>query len=193
MEKHGWIIIIFITLLIVVAGEWLHSYFMIPKTVVNLSSNIHSEQQSRVLVIDLHASSTTALSEVFSPEDAMIVVHRGSSPFDRANDVVFTSEVLLALFDQNHDGRIDANDSVYKNLELKSFKNGIAQYTPVNTVGIKSIYIDPKYNNQENIPEPIDNAPQPVGTAILTDGTARLIRDMSVDDYYLQTQPFESK
>lgn len=191
MERGGWLLTILLLILLLVAGLWTYDYYYFPKPQPKLASFLRTMQSNVVLVVDMNANNHLSLQEVLKGEDALLVIHQGNNPTTHENDTVFASDVVLAIFDRNHDGRIDANDPVYRQLELKYFNpnTGVASYVPIAEAGIRAIFIDPKYYAKEDLLPPDDPIPHPVGTIIMADSTARLIRQMRVHETYINPQP----
>lgn len=192
MERGGRLIAVLVIVLMVISFLWAYDYLYGPKQAAlplpPLPSFVQSTQNAKILIIDMNADQRPDLGEVFSGEDAILMIHQGDDPFNHQNDNVYANDILLKFFDQNKDGRIDANDSVYKRLELKYYdtsRRGFFGFTPVAQAGIRAIYIDPKYYSKFGAQ---DLSPRPIGTAIMADGTARLIRQVIVDESYLNPQ-----
>lgn len=192
MDRGGRLIGVLIIILLIISGLWAFNYFYGLKptpAAIATQSFLQTAMGSKVLIVDMNADERPLLSEVFSGDDAVLVVHQGDDPNNHENDTDYANDILLSMFDQNKDGRIDANDSsIYKRLELKYFdksKNGFFGYTPINQAGIRAIYIDPKYYSKFGS---ADIFPRPIGTAIMADGTARLIRQIVVDKTYLRPE-----
>lgn len=193
MQKLNWPLIILtmvLALAIALVGVW---YWHLPTLRAKPASFVNSDQSNRVLVVDMNGNSNSSLAEVFRGEDAILVIHLDSDPAQHINDVVSAGDILLAIFDQNKDGRIDIYDRpIYQHLELKYFdkiKGGTAYYMPIQTAGIRAIFLEPTFYKEAHLAAPKDFIPHRVGTAIMSDGSIRLIRHMFVDEYYLKTQP----
>jgi hypothetical protein len=58
-------------------------------------------------------------------------------------------------------------------------------YISLGKAGIRTVYFDPKYVIQHST-MPADQLPHPIGTVIMADGSARLIRDMVIDARYVR-------
>lgn len=190
MERGGWLLTILLVILLLVAGLWTYDYYHFPKPQPKLASFLRTVQSNVVLVVDMNENNRVSLPEVLKGQDALLVIHQGNDPVSHENDTVFASDVVLAIFDRNHDGRIDANDPVYRRLELKYFNptTGMASYVPISEAGIRAIFIDPKYYAKEDVLPPDDPIPHPVGTVIMSDSTARLVRQMRVHETYINNQ-----
>lgn len=190
MDRGGRLITVLIIILAIISGLWLYNYFYGPQQQITKlqtpPSYIQTEVGTKVLIVDMNANERPVLEDVFTGEDAILAVHQGDDPFNHENDNVYANDLLMAMFDQNKDGRIDIHDSIYKRLELKYFdkaKNGFFGYMPIAQAGIRAIYIDPKYYSKFGAK---DLYPRPIGTAIMSDGTARLIRQVLIDETYLK-------
>lgn len=187
MERGGRLIGVLIVILALISALWLFNFFyQQPRARVNVESFVQSALGSKVLIIDMNADDKPLLPDVFTGEDALLVIHQGDNPANHDRDTVYANDIILAFFDLNKDGRIDAHDpSIYKRLELKYYdktRDGFVGYMPVAQAGIRAIYIDPKYYSKFGSE---DLFPRPIGTAIMADGTARLLRQVVVDESYL--------
>jgi len=204
MDRSSWIITIIVILLVIIWSLWGYSYYRLTRplqypasSLVKISEPIKKEISSlaqtqqgvKVLLVDMNADEHLSMPGVFNGEDAILMLHQSSNPFDHSQDAYFASDVVLNIFDKNKDGRIDPIDPIYKQLELKYYdkgKDSSPQYVPISQAGIHAIYIDPKYYSKDIFP-PNDPEPHSVGTAIMTDSTARLIQQMLIDESYLKT------
>lgn len=202
MQKHPWIITLVVAVLAIVVGLRVYDYLTysppppIPAPPHAIAAPaapppVQAEEQMRVLVMSLNPKSTpNMLSEFFGDDDALLVIHTSSDPFNHEKDVILADELLLAFFDQSDNGRISPNRPIFSRLELKYFdKDGAPQYMPIKQAGIKTLYIDPQYYSKAALLPENDSAAHPIGTAIMNDSTARLIRSMVVDASILYPQP----
>lgn len=189
MERGGWIILLLVLLLLTVAALWSYNYIFhpVPPPIAS-ASYVQADQEADVLVIDMNADAKVNFSEILSGNDAVLLIHQSDDPADHSKDNYYANNFILAVFDKNHDGRIDANDAIYSKLELKFFdpshKNMTPGYVPIARAGIRAIYIDPKYYGKEAVLSE-DRLPKPVGTVILSDNSARLIRQVRLNVRYL--------
>jgi hypothetical protein len=162
----------------------------IPHSVQQFTSYIKADHYVHALVVDMDTNANPSLLDLYNGNDALLAIHKNPDPLRHDDDVIGDMGVMLALFDQNHDGRIDGSDAVFNQLELVFFNkpNGNWQYVPVSQAGIRVIYVDPKYYNKVGLQLPINKLAYPVGTVIMADSTARLMRDVLLDDDYLKKQ-----
>jgi len=188
MKRFLWIWLTLLLLVAVVVG-WA-VYNMIsnpsPQPRPSLISFIHSDLGMKALVIDMNANDSPSIYDAFNNDDSIVVLHVGTDPNNHTGDKI-QSQLLLSMLDQNHDGRLDPNDPLFVRLELLNFdgKTGKATFMPIYNAGIRVIYLD--LTNAYGQPvSTFHLLPHPVGTVILSDGSARLIRDLTVDQSYLQ-------
>src|SRR5262245_40146472 len=114
-------LIVFIVAAIVMIGammayRYMHLEEVAPTTtpITAMESFVKADLGARVLVIDMDADTSPNVSDVFSGEDAILVVHNDAiNSMDHDKDTIDDTGVLLATFDQNHDGRIDVLDPLF--------------------------------------------------------------------------------
>lgn len=181
MESSGRLLLVLGIILGLVLSLWIYNYFYTPHAALALPSFVQTDQGSPVLIVDMNADDYPSLTSVAEGDDAFIAIHQNPDPLNHENDIVTANNITLSIFDQNKDGRIDAHDHLYRQLEVKyrDKDTGEFRYMPINQAGIRAIYIDPKYFSKFGPPNVF---PRPIGTAIMSDGTARLIRQVMIAD-----------
>ena len=199
MNKYKWYIAILIALVILITGLYIYDryYFYTDETQTqpiipneSTSSFIKADHYVHALIVNMSSTVDPRVIDLYNGEDALIAIHKNIDPLRHDDDVFADIPVMLAMFDQNKDGRIDAHDAIFSQLELIFFNkpNGSWQYVPVSQAGIRAIYVDPKYYNKIGLQLPVGKPAYPAGTVIMADSTARLVRDVMLDGEYLQKQ-----
>lgn len=192
MRKHRLLTIIIFILAIVVGIWFLNNFYLTHPQSHEGKTPVKQASFTRALVINMSLDAAPQLSEFFSDDDAILIVHVDNNPMVHTHDIVNSNAVLSAIFNENHYGRLDAYNPIFKNLELKYFANGAAYYLPVSKAGIRAIFINPKLYDQSQFISQDDPSPYAVGTFIMSNGGAHRIRHMIVDDYFIKQQPFTS-
>ncbi len=118
---------------------------------------VNTLPMSRNVHFDLDNSGFAEQTSWIAPEDGLLVLDRNNNNFIDGGAELFGTETLLsngkyaqhgfealAEFDANHDGTVDANDSIYSSLRVwrDTNSNGIAEAGELKTLGalnIKSI------------------------------------------------------
>lgn len=188
MQKFRWTWITLLLLLIVAVTWTVYNMATTPTSQSRppLISFIASGLGVKTLVIDMNANANPSIYDSFNGEDSIVVFHSNPDPNIHTDDKL-QSQYLLSLIDQNHDGKLDPNDPLFSRLELLTYdaKTGKATFMPIYNAGIRVVYLDLTNAQGQPISTTFHLLPHPVGTVILSDGSARLIRDMLVDQSYL--------
>lgn len=188
MQRFRWVWMILLLLIAVVAAMTIYNMVTnkAPTNRPPLISFISSGLGVKTLVIDMNANDNPSIYDAFNGDDAIVVFHASSDPNNHSADKL-QSQYLLTLLDQNNDGKLDPNDPLFSRLELLTYdaKTGKATFMPIYNAGIRVVYLDLTNAQGKPISTTFHLLPHPVGTVILSDGSARLIRDMLVDQSYL--------
>lgn len=164
-------------LLIAVVSYFVYQhYYSEQPEPINISF-LTSHHATTVLAIDLNTDENVNHQNILTGNDAVIVIENPATKHH-----LIEGNQILALMDQNKDGRIDGHDPLYTQLQLLYFLQNpkpTATYVSLHKAGIRAIFINKQNLSHVTNKEVLDHSP---GTAIMSDGSMRYIHEIKIYD-----------
>jgi hypothetical protein len=177
MTFANFIKISFIALLIAITSYFVYQHYYGEQPEPMNISFLTSQHANTVLAIDLATNNSVNHQSVLTGDDAIFVIENPTT-----KRYLIEGNRILALMDQNKDGRIDGHDPLYSQLRLLYFiqqPKFTPTYAPLQKAGIRAIFINKQNLSHVTDKELLDHSP---GTAIMSDGSVRYIHEIKIYD-----------